>query len=106
MGSQQVLGRFCYGKDFVARYTDANLKGQNADQLLTNVGAQGQGTAPLLGLMLKLKQSSVLKLLNFNFKWLDVLGFSYDQGVWIYALLVCLDTVSYTHLTLPTIYSV
>ena len=91
MGSQQVLGRFCYGKDFVARYTNANLKGQNADQLLTNVGAQGQGTVPLLGLMLKLKQSSVLKLLNFNFKWLDVLGFSYDQGVWIYALLVCLD---------------
>lgn len=91
MGSQQVLGRFCYGKDFVARYTEANLKGQNADQLLINVGAQGQGTAPLLGLMLKLKQSSVLKLLNFNLKWLDVLGFSYDQGVWIYALLICLD---------------
>ena len=89
MGSQQILGRFCYGKDFVARYTDANLKGQSGQ--LFNVGAQGQGNTPLLGLMLKLKQTSVLKLLKFNLKWLDVLGFSYDQGVWIYGLLICLD---------------
>lgn len=90
VASQQVLGRFCYGKDFVSRYMDANLKGLNA-QFLNQGALDGEGTVPLLGLMLKMKQSLVLKLLNFNLKWLGVLGFSRHQGVWIHALLVCLD---------------
>ena len=89
VGSLQVYSRFCYGKELTAQYLDANLKCATAITL--NSGANGQGNAPLLGTMLKLKSLTVNRLLNYNLILMNVIGFSYDQGVWIYALLLCLD---------------
>ncbi|XP_066921062.1 gem-associated protein 2-like [Clytia hemisphaerica] len=89
VGSQQSWGRFCYGKDFTGTYFDFCLKGESGQ--LLNEGTKGQGSAPLLSVLLKLKQPMVVKLLKYNFLFLNVVGFSYDQSVWIHSLLVCLD---------------
>jgi len=89
VGNIQVLSRFCYGKEFTAQYLDATLKCTKAKTI--NAGANGQGNAPLLGTLLRLKSVAVNRLLKINLSLMDTLGFSYDQGVWVYALLLCLD---------------
>ncbi|XP_035205568.1 gem-associated protein 2-like [Stegodyphus dumicola] len=49
------------------------------------------GNEPLLSVVAHLNQRSVIRLLSYHIDWLEDGSFTHDQGVWIYALLVCLE---------------
>lgn len=93
--TSQVWCRFCFGKDFDKKCFEAKMKStqehNNTAPIMNEGATHGQGTAPLLSVMLNLKQKVVVKLLDYHSTWLDTVGFSYDQGCWLFSLLLCLD---------------
>lgn len=57
----------------------------------TDNGSDQQGTLPLLGIMMAMDQSAVIKVLEYHINWFEATGFSDKQGCWFYSLLVCLE---------------
>ncbi|XP_071960320.1 gem-associated protein 2-like [Antedon mediterranea] len=73
--------------------------GNKAEQLLkakrgvssTTTDTDMQGVLPLFSIVAAMKQSTVIKILEFHIGWLQTLGLGPKQGQWLYALLACLQ---------------
>ncbi|KFM59244.1 Gem-associated protein 2, partial [Stegodyphus mimosarum] len=63
------------------------------------------GKPPLLSIVTHLSQRVVIKLLSYQKDWLEEGMFTHDNGVWIFALLACLEKPLYpdTHSLLRSI---
>ncbi|XP_035226577.1 gem-associated protein 2-like [Stegodyphus dumicola] len=50
-----------------------------------------KGNPPLLSVVIHLKQPAVIQLLQYQKDWLKKGAYTHDNGLWIYALLACLE---------------
>ncbi|XP_077985340.1 gem-associated protein 2-like [Glandiceps talaboti] len=88
--SEEEWCKFCFGSDFNStrykRRTDntAMKRRDSLDEVIV-------GTPPLLSIITSLDQSTVCQLLEYHTKWLNIMGFTTEQGRWLYALLACLE---------------
>ncbi|RWS25961.1 gem-associated protein 2-like isoform X2 [Leptotrombidium deliense] len=63
------------------------IKGRHIDQQVTFFETH----EPVLSVMLRLSQHDIYKMLIDHFKYIQHAHYSYKRGLWIYALLVCLQ---------------
>ncbi|EDO32758.1 predicted protein [Nematostella vectensis] len=91
--------RFCLGREAAIHickafgYPDSRLTHPQQMPEMDNFTEQQweNGSPPTLTMMVKLNQTLVQRLLEWHTLWMSVLGYSHDQGRWIYSLLVCLE---------------
>lgn len=80
--------RLCFGNQFQQRLLarqESGIKGNITDT------ENDQGMPPVLSVLTAMSQSCVEAVLEYHVQWMEVTGFSDQQGRWFYALLTCLE---------------
>lgn len=84
------LGKEKYEQTYGAKYE--NFEDESGAPKRKKSRITTEKNLPLLSIILYLSQNHVIKLITYHVEWLEKAKFSHDQGKWLYALLLCLET--------------
>ncbi|XP_076468668.1 gem-associated protein 2-like [Babylonia areolata] len=80
--------RLCFGRLQLKTKTEGGADGSAETSRLQN---DGNGTPPLLSIVARMDQPTVIKVLEYHVNWLEATGFTHKQGQWFYSLLAVLQ---------------
>ncbi|KAL8567450.1 hypothetical protein ACOMHN_010041 [Nucella lapillus] len=88
-GDMENWCRLCFGRlQLKATPTDPEAGETTDTARLTN---DGTGTPPLLSIVVRMDQPTVISVLEYHVNWLEATGFTHKQGQWFYSLLAVLQ---------------
>ena len=94
---------YCYGKDFWNSLVETRklLDEENQDsedktnpfnELSKAFNDISEGQVPLTSVILQLRQTEIIRLLEYQVEWAELVGLRMEeQGLWIYALMSALE---------------
>ena len=82
----QTWCAFCFGHEFLKKC----YKGRLSEEAISEE-TKSNGHEPLLSIIAQFTQPLAVQILEYQLIWLDLCGFSTEQGRWIYSLMLCID---------------
>ncbi|KAK7101891.1 gem-associated protein 2-like [Littorina saxatilis] len=77
--------RLCFGR------LQLKTTGEDGSSETSSLQNDGNGTPPLLSIIARMDQPTVIKVLEYHVNWLEATGFTRRQGQWFYSLLASLQ---------------